>query len=73
LPTFFDSFIDELGDWIREDGRGGIHPTSCISLLLFYADDVFLAKHTCIPQRLLDALNKFCRDFVIKVNIYKQR
>jgi Reverse transcriptase (RNA-dependent DNA polymerase) len=73
-PTLFGVFIDQLHDLLEEMGGAGSQLGTLAILLLIFADDVVLLAHTQsdLQQHLL-ALEKFCKQSGMQVNMKKTK
>lgn len=73
-PTLFGIFIDQLHDLLKEMGGAGSQLGALAIQLLIFADDVVLLAHTPsdLQQHLL-ALEHFCKQTGMQVNMKKTK
>jgi hypothetical protein len=73
MPLLFGIFIDRIEQWLSDRcGACGTPLGSRLVRLLLYADDlVMLAETSGKLQQLLDALQSFCNEYDMQVNVGK--
>ena len=70
-PVLFNYFVDELSKQLKASGYGIDFDKETLSSLL-YADDVVLFAHSAEElQKLIDVVDKFCRQWHMDINIKK--
>ncbi|MCO5592395.1 hypothetical protein L7F22_046398 [Adiantum nelumboides] len=73
-PTLFGIYIDELSEYVDTYGDTGSTLARVMIPLLLYADDVVLISHSPEGlQRQLDALQRFCADRDLTLNLGKTK
>ncbi|CAM6082417.1 unnamed protein product [Calypogeia fissa] len=73
-PTLFGIFIDQLHDVLKELGSAGAQLGTLAIQLLMFADDVVLLAHTQSGlQQHLIALEHFCKQSGMQVNMKKTK
>ncbi|MCO5573659.1 hypothetical protein L7F22_027431 [Adiantum nelumboides] len=73
-PTLFGIYIDELSEYVDIYGDAGSSLAGVMIPLLMYADDVVLISDSPEGlQRQLDALQRFCADKDLIVNLGKTK
>ncbi|MCO5596759.1 hypothetical protein L7F22_050828 [Adiantum nelumboides] len=73
-PTLFGIYIDELSEYVDTYGDAGSSLAGVMIPLLLYADDVVLISDSPEGlQRQLDALQRFCADRDLTVNLGKTK
>ncbi|MCO5589452.1 hypothetical protein L7F22_043419 [Adiantum nelumboides] len=73
-PTLFGIYIDELSKYVDTYGDAGSSLVGVMIPLLLYADDVVLISDSPEGlQRQLDALQRFCADRDLTVNLGKTK
>ncbi|MCO5553894.1 hypothetical protein L7F22_007420 [Adiantum nelumboides] len=73
-PTLFGIYIDELSEYVDTYGDAGSSLAGVMIPLLLYADDVVLISDSPEGlQRQLDALQRFCADSDLTVNLGKTK
>eukprot|EP00249_Psilotum_nudum_P010088 c22325_g1_i1 orf=228-662(+) len=71
-PTLFGLYIDKLEQWLALKGGGGLKLFQTTLYNLLYADDVILLASTWRSmQQHIYALQLFCQEFQLKVNLKK--
>ena len=73
-PTLFGLYIDKLGAWLSKTNDEGVHLAGYVVKLLLYADDLILISQTTHSLREhLRALEHFCQEVGMQVNISKTK
>lgn len=73
-PTLFGLYIDEISDYLDRLGGPGASLAGTLIPILLYADDIVLIADSPEDlQRHLDALQSFCRDRDLTVNLGKTK
>ena len=73
-PTLFGLYIDNLEAWLDKTEGEGVHLAGYMVKLLLYADDLILISKMAYGLRdHLGALEKFCQEVGMQVNITKTK
>ena len=73
-PTLFGLYIDKLEAWLSKTNGEGVHLAGYVVKLLLYADDLILISQTSHRLREhLRALEHFCQEVGMQVNISKTK
>ena len=70
-PTLFGLYIDKLEEWLNFQGWDGVWFGEFVIKLVLYVDDlVLISKSSHGLQKHLYALEHFCREMGMQVNIF---
>ncbi|MCO5582230.1 hypothetical protein L7F22_036122 [Adiantum nelumboides] len=73
-PTLFGLYIDEIVDFILHRGGEGVDISGTTVHILLYADDIVLVSETAVGLQLhLQALDDFCSQRGLTVNLGKTK
>ena len=73
-PTLFGLYIDEISEFVERIGGPGAPLASILIPLLLYTDDIVLISDSAEGlQRHLDALQEFCLQRDLTVNLGKTK
>jgi hypothetical protein len=68
-PTLFNLFVNKLAIRIEASNVGATAARLTIGALLYADDVVLLADNAEDLQKLIDVVDKFCRDWHMEVNL----
>ena len=74
FPTLFGLYIDKLEEWINKTNGEGVQLTHFVIRLLLYADDLIILARTAKDlKEHLKALESFCHEVGMQMNISKTK